>query len=431
MGTRIEMTLIDNTTKVYEEEHVVSANIVEANDPLCRELRASTLEVVLYSGTGEFDFFNSSEVLDKMAINQKVIVKYNFGNNITKQIGIYYVDEWEVEANDHLRLRCVDVIGLLDKHIFREDFDLVDSGQGSYYIRYPIGQFLEIVGVVADRQDLYQSYVTPGDASALEGGLLVRCSTPPILTCRELAMSIFAQYNLNLLFDAEGTPNLFSSGILYSPRNTAGRPYSDDVIRKNRIIFATNNNSVPPKIKAIEREIFIGEVLTDQQTIFKDKVGSGDITIYLDSNYKNYTITNGTIVSSTRNSITFRRSSSNAVVTIKANGYQHNTTIRRTQLLADGENGDVIRTQNALGGTLSFNISNINFYDYWNNGFVTTFDFLMNSDMKERAGTIVKVELEDGKAYSGVITELNIDLTGGMIATATILCNRTYEIIND
>lgn len=434
MGTRIEITLIDDTTKIYEEEQVVSANIFEANDPLSRELQASTAEIVLHSGTGEFDFFNSSDMLDKMAVNQKVIIKYNFSNDVTTQIGVYYVDNWKVEANDHLRLNCVDAIGLLDKHIFREEFDTISIPGELPYIRYPIGQFLQIAGIIQNKNELY-NHSTSGNASALEGGLLIRCTTPPILTCRELAMSIFGQYNLNLLFDAQGTPNLFTTGKLYDNNRHAGRPFSNDVVRKNRILFATNDNETPSKIKSIEKELYQDLSMESAEIIFDEKASTTAQTLFLDGNYTDYAITNGTIISSTRCSVTFTANNGSNKVTITARRYTHKTSVKRTQLLTNNENGDIVKTSNALGSDYGYAYDNINealkYYNDWNNGFIATIEFLLNSDMKERAGTKIKIELEQGKAYNGVITQLDIDLTGGMIATATILCDKTYSVIND
>lgn len=433
MGTRIEMTLTNNTTKVYQDDQVVSANIMQAQDPLLTELAIGTLECVLYSSSDEFNILNPNGIMDYIAENQKVVIYYDFPDNVSKQLGVYYVDSWEQERNRQMRLKCVDAIGLLEKQTYRGNYTLV-SGTTPPITTLPVGQLFYNAGVINNKNWIYNNYpnsMRGAIAGQLEGGTAWTTNMLPITNSRELLQSILLANNCGILIKSDGTPYLFANwknGTGPSGTRRDYREVASQIIRKNRILYNSTTRELPEKINSIIQYRYTGIEKGDLETIYD---GKDDGIITFDNCYSDFTITNGTINESGRGYVKFTgTSTNNKVVRGKKNTLKGDKYV--VQLLND-EKGKVIENRTPISQLYGGYQEKFDpyWYNYYNNGFITTLDIILNSDMEEVAGTIVKTELEPNKAYEGVIMECDIDVTGGMIATLKILCSKNYTTITE
>ena len=392
MGTKIEISLKNYTTKIYEDDQVVSANIFQANDPLCRELQIGTLEVVLYSPTDEFNFLNPDNILNKLDKFAKVVISYVFDDNVEKQLGVYYIDNWKYEKNKQIRLYCIDAIGRADKSIWRGTFMTTSTSNIIYVIR-PLGLLFYGISELESNVEL-KSTCKGAHSLALENGLYMKNQYTPITTRRSIIQSILFATGTNIIIKNDGKPFLFDSSEEYRQGEGYPRPDAGEIIRKNRIILSSNDNDITERIAEIRVPLFVKTEKGIEEVVFNEKMPSyTDKTKYLYGNYVDYVVTQGTNISiaSLRSGVgAYNNSSNEQDVIIKAKKINTTSDFSITQYISNG-NGSIVEDTMALIDT--------DMHIRWNSGFIANIEFICNSDMKQLAGYTTKVELEEGKAY--------------------------------
>lgn len=266
---------------------------------------------------------------------------------------------------------------------------------------------VEILNIRMGKQEYFQ----------YTGGMILQ---PPIITAREILMQLLPIMSLGILIKRDGTPFVFdNTNIEY--QGEIQRPKTEKDIESDRIIFTSNKNEMNTKIKKIQYQIPYTKILTDAETIYSKTMGSGTYTIYFEENYTDYAITNASIINSTRCSVTFRvNSSSNVLVTITGKKIEIRNSTDEINYNVDEPNADEIFYNNEVvkGATLRA----INYWlPLYNRSFMAELQIIMDSSLNEKAGYTTKVELKGAK-YNGVITEVDLDVTGGMIANVKVLC---------
>lgn len=428
MGTKVQLTLKNETTKVYQDDQVVSANVFEANDPLCLKLESGQLECILYSPTDEFNILNPNGITDQLAVHQKVVVSYVFPDETEMQIGVYYLNNWTFEANNQLRIICEDGISLLDQTNIRNiGFDIQTSG-GVTYIYRPLGTIFYACRIT-DNRNVIANNLRGQRPYALENTTTFRCIYPPIVSCRELVSNILAQSSCSIIMKPNGIPYLFESSE--TPwGNQMPRPEASEPILTNRIILASSSYEIPEKIGKVYTDLYLDYNKDSLQEIYKESVtaGSGTRRVDLDSGYTDYEYSAGiTSFSYTQGHFSFRYNvSTNTTLSVSAKGI-NNLYKTNVKTYSSDEKSTDVEIKNTLMSSEPLDL----WFERWNDGFITNVQFLMNENLEERAGTKIQIELEPNKLYTAVIMELNIDVTGGMIADAKILCMKNYEVINN
>ena len=186
MGTKISITLSDNTTRVYQNDQVVEANIFEANDPLCLKLESATLECVLYSATDEFNVLNPNGIVGLLKQKQKISISYVFEDSTEVQIGVYYLASWNLESDQKLRIVCMDALYLLESYTYILDFPVVESTD---MLVRPVGKLFYYAGII-DNERVIGNYASGGNARMIENGGYLTCRYPRIVNSRELISNI-------------------------------------------------------------------------------------------------------------------------------------------------------------------------------------------------------------------------------------------------
>lgn len=98
--------------KVFGGDDLISANVVEEVDPLSDELRVNMLYYRFYSPTGEFDMLDLSGAYRAFQERQEMAVSWTIDGKET-DVGTYYLQEAVTDGNV-TDATCTDLMGVID-----------------------------------------------------------------------------------------------------------------------------------------------------------------------------------------------------------------------------------------------------------------------------------------------------------------------------
>lgn len=99
--------------KLFSSRDIIKANILEEVDPISSELRINTLNFTLYSEDAEFSILNPQGIFSRLQQRQPLKV-FEYLDGIKKNMGAYYLDEWENEDEYNINMTAIDLVGVID-----------------------------------------------------------------------------------------------------------------------------------------------------------------------------------------------------------------------------------------------------------------------------------------------------------------------------
>ncbi len=109
--------------KVFNEDTLMSANLIEETDFISSELSINTLDFEVYSEDDDFNIINPKGVYNVLQERQKIeVVEELLAENKEIKMGTFYLDTWTSEKDNLMKFSAIDLIGLLDKTTFYGGF---------------------------------------------------------------------------------------------------------------------------------------------------------------------------------------------------------------------------------------------------------------------------------------------------------------------
>lgn len=99
--------------KLFSGRNLINANILEEIDPISAELRINTLDFTLYSEDAEFSILNPQGIFTRLQQKQPLKV-FEYLDGVKKNMGTYYLDEWENEDEYNINMTGIDLVGVID-----------------------------------------------------------------------------------------------------------------------------------------------------------------------------------------------------------------------------------------------------------------------------------------------------------------------------
>lgn len=385
-------------TIVFEGDNLVSANIIEEINPLSDELSINTLDFVCFATDDSFNILNPTGAYQTFQKTQP-LKAYKVSDGVTTDMGTFYLESWENKSIKSMKLTGIDLIGILDKSEFN----------GGLYEGTSASTLIQNILAAAN--------VTNYTINDLTGVTIT--GYLPISTCREALQQVLFSVGAVADCSRSDTINIYKLAEVQTPNEIASDQIIQDTkeIKQGEIVTGVSVRTHTYKLK---REV---------ETLYEENLSAGTYKINFSVPATNLTIENGTIVESGVNYaiITATGSGSQASskyygnrnVQISGNTYDDLTsTITITdQELHDKTNVlqiDNCTLINATNGTaIATRVLN-----YYKNLYKDTFDMILND---EKAGDNVITEKSDVNQLNGFITKLDIDLTGGFIASAEVI----------
>ena len=376
---------------LFEGDNLISANMLEQVNLLSDELSINTLDFVVYSDDDRFNILNPQGVYATLQQRQELNV-YQNKNGVFTNFGTFYIDNWQSKNDNKMEFRGVDLIGLLDKTTF----------DGGMYFNITAEDLIEEIFESANIDNsLYN--IQEELKNILMSGYI------PVCTHREALQQV--------LFTIGAIANCARNDIIEIGTMREEQPVQ---ILKSNVFKGT---------REIEQgEIVTGVLLqshnytqgTEQKKLFEGELQAGKHKITFNNPSFGITCTGGTLQSSNANFVIINVSSAGNVV---VNGYEYIDNTQDVLVLNNNLIGNEKSNVLTIDSVYLINSSNAQaigqrIINYYNGRYTTKFKFILG---EEKTADNISLEENYGNVLEGYITELDIDLTGGYVASSEIV----------
>lgn len=375
---------------LFQGDNLVSANILEQVNPLSDELSINTLDFVVYSDDDRFNILNPQGAYATLQQRQELRVS-KVKDNVASNMGTFYIESWQSKNDNKMEFKGIDLIGLLDK----TEFD------GGMYTNITAQNLIT---------QIFQSAGIDSSLYSINIENILLSGYIPVCTHREALQQV-----------------LFTIGAI---ANCA----RNDIIVIERLQESTNPNTISKNnVFQGTREIEQGQVITgvllqahnytqgnEQKQLFEGQVSTGTHKITFSSPVFNLSCTGGTIQSSNANYVIINVSSAGNVI---ISGYEYIDNVQDVLVSNGSLNGNEKSNVLKIDSVYLINNSNAQtvgqrIIDYYNGRFTEKFKFILDD---EKSGDNIEVEESYGNVLNGYVTSLDIDLTGGYVASSEIV----------
>lgn len=389
---RIKIAEIDyGEIKVWGKSALISANVLEEINLTSSEITVNTLDFSVHDENGDFNMLNPTGVY--LALQKKQLLNVTqYINGEPMPMGKYYLDTWENASSVEAAFTAYDAIGLFDGITYKTSPMWSGTAAGTV--------FADIFASAG-----WTSY-TIEDAVATEAvyGYI------PIVTVRE------ALHQLCFALRAACIPN--RDGVVEIKRLPSGeaataieksQKHGSQTIKQNTLV-----NSV-----AVTAYSFAAEGSSTE--LYSETLSGGTYEITFSTPATGVTVSGASINSSGVNFVNITVPSALGPVKVTVTGYQYAMSTAVYTHEASGLT-DTTRSQATADSIYLVSASNAGalakyLYEDYQRRIVQCFGITLAD---ERAGDNVDVDTMLGARKTGVITKLDIDLTGGFLADCEV-----------
>lgn len=138
-----------DTLNTFQNTEIKSANLIEQINPISTELPVNTLDFTIFTTDAGLSILDPTSAYAELAQRQKVDA-YEVVNDELVYMGRFHVDESFAESDTELKVKCIDLIGILDTVEIESGFSslllLFQSGETETFGNL-IAEILNNVGI--------------------------------------------------------------------------------------------------------------------------------------------------------------------------------------------------------------------------------------------------------------------------------------------
>lgn len=375
--------ILHGITKEFSDSEITQASILEEIDPTSATLSVNTLDFKLHSQDEDFNIFNPRGIYNLLQKKQQLSVEGNRDGQIIN-LGTYYVENWESESDNIIRISAQDAIGVMDGAYFA----------GGIYNNVTAGNLLETI-----MTDAHFGYSLDSTlASVPVSGWLPRCTHREAL--QQLAFAIGGYVDTS----RSGTVNVW----VLSDASTSNK----ELIGRDRKWLGTKVR-LKPYVSGVSVTEHNYTMDTAASELFKGTLETGDQEILFSEPAANLTVSGAVLKESGVNHCVVTVSTAGEV-TVSGKKYIDNTRIvtkKSDQILA-GEKENILEV---TGATLVSDgaAAAERLFSYHQRRIEQEMNFVLGN---EKPGSLVSIETSEAVWRDAVMESLDIDLTGGFAA---------------
>lgn len=364
--------------KIFGEDGIISASILEEIDPTKSSLSVNTMECTIY--TSDFQLLDPTGIYEMLQQKQAINIT-STEDNISKDYGTFFLEEPTSRDDDTTTLYCVDFLGVIDKTTF----------MGGIYENKNAGELFDEIMLSAEvKKEEYQ----------IEDSLRnkVISGWVPICTHRE-ALQHWG-FATGATIDCSRTKIIKA----YSDKtDIVGTITHDDK-------FIGHKVKLKPLVTGVSVTAHKYSVDSNAAVAFEGTLPAGTNIVTFDAPYANVTATTGIITSSGANYAVVEMPTAGQI-TISGNEYVDNTTVlsvnaselpanAKPNVLTVDEQATLINADNAL--EIAWRI-----YNYYQNRYEDEGDFILNG---QKVSELWRMNSLNNRDIEGRIERLEIDL---------------------
>lgn len=365
--------------KIFDEDSVIEATILEEVDPTGAGLSINTMSCTIY--TEDFQLLDPQGIYamlqQKQAIN---VATYDDEGNPT-DFGTFFLEEPTSEDDDTTTFSCVDFLGVIDKTQF----------YGGIYNNKNAGELFDEIMASAEVTESEYDISEELRAKTITGWI-------PICTHRE-AVQQWA-FGVGGMIDCSRGKNIRAYP---APTEETGTITHDDK-------FIGHKVTLKPLLTGVNVAAHEFTLSAETSTVYEGELPAGDNVVTFSAPYSNIAVTGGTLIEAGANYAIVNMAAAGAVL-ITGNQYIDNTTIytvKAANLPANAKPNEIsvdtaatlINANNAL--EIAQRV-----YDFNQNRYQDDGDIILT---KQRVGEVWRMNSINNRDIVGRLSRLEIDL---------------------
>lgn len=377
-------------------QSLVEAKIVEEVDPISSQLSINTLDFTLY-GAGEYNVMSPTGVMQYLQESQRVTVVQVLDTGERIPMGSFYLSTWESSDNDIGRFTAQSPIGLLDSRSFL----------GDIYAQYPAGQLIADIMDAAGVED-YQ-VEEPLRLVPVSGWV-------PICTCREALQQVAFALGAIVEDNRSNTIRIHSLPRKYGRMIRIDQQFEGSTIQ---LLEAVSGVEVTAHSYAKSQAA---------EEVWKGTLSGGIHTVEFDAPAAE--VSAAPVGPSCANALTLRVTGDTQEVVLTGKKYTDSVlTVTQSAARVSGSRSNVKKVDKATLVTLD-NAQDAcqRLLEHYGKRYQLQVQYL---PYDESAGEMVAVQSITGDYQMYTILSMELDLTGGMVANATLVSDGKSLLITD
>lgn len=369
--------------KIFDDDSIISAQILEEADPTGAELSINTLEFTAY--TTDFALLDPRGAY--VALQQRQAIGATVDG---ENFGVFFLDEPSSEDDDTTTFSCTDFLGVIDETSF----------MGGIYSNKNVGELVLEIMTSAEVENSEYSLTSSLSSKTVSGYI-------PICTHREALQQV--AFAIGAVVDCSR-----GKAIRIYPQNTAtiGTITHDEKFDGHKV-------KMTALVTGVEVTAHRYVLSTETSNVYEDTLPVGTHTLTFGSPYANLSIIGATILASGANYATVQVTTAGQV-TITGRQYEDNTSVvgvYASELPANAK-PNVVSCDSGATLVSAVNAPQIaqRLYSFYQNRYEDEGEILLGN---QRVGEVWRMNSLNERDIAGAIQSLDINLITG-IASAKI-----------
>lgn len=401
------INIIYGQNRVFEPSEITSANILEEIDPLSNEISINTLEFSIFSRDESFNMLNPKGIY-KLLQSRQMFKVYEMNNGVEMDMGTFYLDEWKNETEALSNMKAIDLIGLLDKT--------------TYYGGIFYDEQVDIILIrILETANMDEHTITFDDDNLRKIHL---SGYIPICTHREAIQQVL--FSAGLVADCSRSKKIKIYKLKDS--NIKNIPYS----RKKQDSETIELNDIVTGVQVTSHQYLYNtntQVYSEKKELYNADLDAGEHFIKFSEPVYGITVEGATLLDF---SCAYAKVNVTTKGNVKIEGYEyyHITKVYESKIeVKDNEKENVLQVTDAtlISDNNAKEVAD-RILNYYQNTYKMSVEFKIDD---ESISDTAIVETLYNQKLKGNIKKLDIDLTGGFIANASIIGSLYEEGTNE
>lgn len=400
---------------VFDKNTITDLKINETTDSISNTLEIDTASLEVYAKQGDNDIFNSSNIKYFIKKNQKMKFEVEItDNNITKNIflGYYYCKEITLYENGKIRIECYSLLGIMDKVIYGASPFSENNTTGADFINTIFTVLAIRIG--GDATDYYEIDATalPVVNQNIVSGYI------PVVSCREALHHICFVLGLCVMDNRNAKILIKKINNYYISQGT---------IKLDEIVNNVEFENIE-EVKSLK--VNINEFTKSDSVELVAKITDENMCVFnspIDISTIGYNPDTGFIARGSSTAIRLEYDSQPFEVEISAKQYSTN---KDESIIAKILNTDNYGPELTLMDSPLITKSNgenivYRWLDYQKAHLLKVkLQYIVTT---QQTSDIVKIFLPNNREVVGELVYQSVDVAGGMIANAEIMCSEKLD----
>lgn len=401
------INIVYGQNRVFTPSEITSANILEEIDPLSNEISINTLEFSIFSRDEAFNMLNPKGIY-KLLQSRQMFRVYEMNDGIEMDMGTFYLDEWKNETEAISNMKAIDLIGLLDKT--------------TYYGGIFYDEQIDIILIrILETANMDEHTITFDDDNLRKIHL---SGYIPICTHREAIQQVL--FSAGLVADCSRSKKIKIYKLKDS--NVKNIPYD----RKKQDSETVELNDIVTGVQVTSHQYLYNtnnQVYSEKKELYNADLEVGEHFIKFSEPVYGITVEGATLLDF---SCAYAKVNVTTKGNVKIEGYEyyHVTKVYESKIeTKDNDKENILQVTDA---TLISDNNAQEVADRILNYYQNTYK--MNVDFKIEDESISDTAIVDtlyNQKLKGNIKKMDIDLTGGFIASSTIIGSLYKEESNE